>query len=133
MEGISVKTLYMQIGMSFVVFLYLLDNENTSLLILIPQGLSIGVDIWKLLNASQLKRKETFPYFHLTDKQSYLESATKQYDEEAMHYLSYVMYPLIAIYAAYSLFYHEHKGYYSFFLNSAVGCIYVFGFINMTP
>ena len=129
MEGISVKTLYMQIGMSFVVFLYLFDNENTSLLILIPQGLSIGVDIWKLLNASQLKRKETFPYFHLTDKQSYLESATKQYDEEAMHYLSYLMYPLIAIYAVYSLYYHEHKGYYSFFLNSAVGCIYVFGFI----
>ena len=50
-----------------------------------------------------------------------------------MHYLSYVMYPLIALYAIYSLFYHEHKGYYSFFLNSAVGCIYVFGFIQMTP
>ena len=50
-----------------------------------------------------------------------------------MHYLSYVMYPLIVLYAIYSLYYHEHKGYYSFFLNAAVGCIYVFGFIQMTP
>jgi hypothetical protein len=43
------------------------------------------------------------------------------------------MYPMIVIYFLYSLYYHEHKGYYSFFLNAAVGCIYVFGFIQMTP
>jgi hypothetical protein len=52
MEGISVKTLYMQIGMSIIIFLYLLDNENTSMMILVPQGIGIGISIWKLLNAS---------------------------------------------------------------------------------
>ena len=51
MEGISIKTLNLQISMSFIVFLYLLDNE-TSLLILVPQGFAILLDIWKLLNAS---------------------------------------------------------------------------------
>jgi len=35
MEGISVKTLYLSIGMQIIVTMYLLDNE-TSLLILGP-------------------------------------------------------------------------------------------------
>ena len=50
-----------------------------------------------------------------------------------MSYLSYVMYPLVACYTVYSFIYNKHKGLYSFILNTAVGCIYVFGFIQMTP
>lgn len=46
-EGISVKTIYMNIIMSFIITLYLFDNE-TSLLILVPQALAIGIDVWKL-------------------------------------------------------------------------------------
>ena len=51
MEGISVKALYMQIGMSVIVLMYLMDNE-TSIVIIVPQGISIVIDIWKLFNAS---------------------------------------------------------------------------------
>lgn len=36
-------------------------------------------------------------------------------------------------YAIYSLIYHEHKGVYSFIIETLVECIYLFGFINMTP
>ena len=50
-----------------------------------------------------------------------------------MKYLGYAMWPLVACYTVYSVVYNEHKGYYSFFLNTVVGCIYVFGFIQMTP
>ena len=67
MEGISVKTLYMQIGMSIIILLYLLDNE-TSLVILVPQGISIVIDIWKLFNASQVVKTDKFPWFKLKDK-----------------------------------------------------------------
>jgi len=35
MEGISVKSLYLNLGMSFVITLYLFDNE-TSMLVLGP-------------------------------------------------------------------------------------------------
>lgn len=31
------------------------------------------------------------------------------------------------------MFYQEHKGWYSFFINTAVGFVYTFGFITMTP
>lgn len=41
--------------------------------------------------------------------------------------------PILASYTLYSLLYKEHKSWYSFVLNTAVGCIYTFGFINMTP
>ena len=50
-----------------------------------------------------------------------------------MKYLGYAMWPMVACYTVYSIVYNEHKGYYSFILNTAVGCIYVFGFIQMTP
>lgn len=48
LNGISVKSLYLQLGMSFVVALYLLDNE-TSKLISLPHMVGIVIDIWKLL------------------------------------------------------------------------------------
>lgn len=50
-----------------------------------------------------------------------------------MTYLSYVIYPLMACYTVYSAIYNEHKGWYSFVLNTLVGGIYLFGFIQMCP
>lgn len=112
--------------------LYLFDNE-TSLLILIPEVIAIFIEVWKLVQASKVERTPHFPYFRLADKESYAQSETKKLDEEAMTYLSYVLYPLMAIYSVYSLVYNKHNGWYSFCLNTAVGGIYVYGFILMTP
>ena len=47
-EGISVKTLYANMLMSVVITLYLFDND-TSLLILIPQVIAIAIEGWKLV------------------------------------------------------------------------------------
>ena len=47
LEGLSVKSLYMSLGMSCVIFLYLFENE-TSLMIIAPQGFGILLDFWKL-------------------------------------------------------------------------------------
>jgi hypothetical protein len=41
--------------------------------------------------------------------------------------------PILGGYAIYSMLYNEHKGWYSFVINTMVGSIYFFGFINMTP
>ena len=105
-----------------------MDNE-TSLMIWAPAGFGILLDIWKLKKASKWIVTETFPYFRLEDSDTYANSETKQYDEEAMKYMGYLMYPCMVGYAIYSMFYKEHKGWYSFILNTLVGCIYVFGFI----
>mmetsp|Transcript_18043 Transcript_18043/g.12989 ORF Transcript_18043/g.12989 Transcript_18043/m.12989 type:complete len:155 (+) Transcript_18043:1441-1905(+) len=60
-------------------------------------------------------------------------SETKKYDEEAMTYLCYALYPIMFCYSIYSMLYNEHKGWYSYVLNTLVGAIYLFGFIQMTP
>jgi len=131
MEGISVKTLYMQLGMSVIIALYLLDNE-TSLMISAPHCLGIALDLWKLKKASKVVKTETFPYFRLEDSKDYA-GQTKEYDKIAMKYMSWAMFPMMGIYTIYSVMYKEHKGWYSFILNTLVGGIYVFGFIQMTP
>ena len=58
---------------------------------------------------------------------------TKQYDAEAMRYLSYALYPLVIGYAIYALIYETHRSWYSWVLHSLVGAVYTFGFILMCP
>lgn len=111
LEGISVKSLYMNLGMSFIILLYLLENE-TSKMVTIPNALGIVLEFWKLKQASKLIRTESFPYFWLEDSDSYVNSKTKDLDKEAMTYMGYAIYPLIACYTVYSLFYKQHKGWY---------------------
>jgi len=68
----------------------------------------------------------------IKDRESY-SSKTKEIDDLAMKYLSWVLYPLVFGYAVYSLIYQSHKSWYSWILSSLTGCVYTFGFIMMTP
>lgn len=132
MEGISVKTLYFQIFQSIVIFFYLCDNE-TSWMILLSTGSGILMEIWKIKKASKITKKDTFPYFIVEDSDTYIQSDTKEFDDIAMGYMTYAAIPIVFCYAIYSVTYNSHKSWYSFILNTLVGCIYTFGFINMTP
>ena len=132
MEGISVKTLYFQLIQNSIILLYLADN-NTNWMILAGTGFEILLEIWKIKQASTFQRMDKFPYFYFGDKEDYVNSDTKEYDEIAMKYLSWAAFPLIGCYTIYSVLYNEHKGWYSFMINTLVGSIYTFGFINMTP
>jgi len=62
--GISVKSLYLDLGMSAIILVYLLDNE-TSYMILVPQGISILLLVWKISRLSKFERTSSFPYFKL--------------------------------------------------------------------
>ena len=119
--------------MTVIVFLYLLDSEDTSMMILLPAGLGIGIDLWKITKACKVTKKDTFPWISVQDRDSYDENDTREHDANAIKYLSYALYPLMCCYAVYSLMYNEHKGWYSFVINTLVGFVYVFGFIVMTP
>lgn len=132
MEGISVKSLYFHLFQSIVIFLYLCDNE-TSWMILSSNGFAIFLEIWKIKKASKVVQTETFPYFKFEDKETYAENSTKEFDDIAMTYMQYAMIPIVIGYSIYSIKYETHKSWYSFILNTLVGCIYTFGFINMTP
>lgn len=133
--GLSVKTLTLNCFMQVVIFLYLLDNE-TSWLILISAGIGVLIEFWKIGKATKVSlvwKLKCIPWLKLTDRDSYTKSNTKVYDETAMRYLSYLLYPLVIGYAIYSLMYETHKSWYSWILGSLTGAVYTFGFIAMTP
>eukprot|EP01119_Soliformovum_irregulare_P012361 TRINITY_DN3200_c0_g2_i1.p1 TRINITY_DN3200_c0_g2~~TRINITY_DN3200_c0_g2_i1.p1 ORF type:complete len:394 (+),score=131.66 TRINITY_DN3200_c0_g2_i1:296-1477(+) len=131
-EGISVRTMLINFVLQIIIFLYLMDND-TSWVILISSGVGLGIEAWKISKAViiEVDRTRWIP-IKLKDRESY-SSKTREHDETAMRYLSYVAYPLIVGYAIYSLIYDTHKSWYSWILNSLVGCVYTFGFIMMTP
>lgn len=81
----------------------------------------------------KLVPSEKFPYFTLENKETYTKTKTEEFDAEAMKYMGYALYPILGGYTIYSLFYKEHKSWYSFVINTLVGCIYTFGFIRMCP
>eukprot|EP01113_Clastostelium_recurvatum_P048811 TRINITY_DN8962_c0_g1_i4.p1 TRINITY_DN8962_c0_g1~~TRINITY_DN8962_c0_g1_i4.p1 ORF type:complete len:617 (-),score=137.18 TRINITY_DN8962_c0_g1_i4:94-1944(-) len=133
MEGLSVKSILLNAGCQFIIFLYLLDND-TSLLILVSVGVGVLIELWKVQKAMVVKVdwSGSVPRVSFTDKASY-SSRTKEFDEYAMKYLSYVLYVLVVGYAVYSLMYETHKSWYSWILGSLVGTVYTFGFVMMTP
>jgi len=134
-EGLSIRAIFMNCFFQTVVLLYLFDND-TSYMILISSGIGLLIEYWKITKVVDvsLKRTQHFPYFiEFKDKSGYVTSKTKEYDDEAIKYLSYVLYPLILGYAIYSLFNNEFKSWYSFVLSTIVGFIYMFGFLNLVP
>lgn len=137
MEGVSVRSMMWKIAMEAIIFLYLFDND-TSWMITIGNGVGVGIEIWKLTKAVKFenfgKRRLLgfIPWFEVSDRESYSKE-TKEYDEQAMKYLSYAVYPLVLGYALYSLHYEKHRSWYSWVISSLVGAVYAFGFIMMFP
>lgn len=131
-EGISVRTMFINFVCQIIIFLYLMDND-TSWVILISAGIGLAIEAWKIQKAVIVGWDRT-KWIPLTfkDRATYA-SKTKEYDMIAMQYLSYVAYPLIIGYAIYSLIYNTHKSWYSWVLSSLTGCVYTFGFIMMCP
>ncbi|KAI8825115.1 cleft lip and palate transmembrane protein 1-domain-containing protein [Fimicolochytrium jonesii] len=134
MEGLSFRAITMNVAFQAVIFLYLLDND-TSWMIIISTGVGLLIEIWKIQKTVIVQRKPEFPYVEFVDrvKPSKLASKTKKYDEMAFKYVSRALYPCLAAYAIYSLVYEEHKGWYSYIIGTLVGFVYAFGFITMTP
>nr|CAG8471494.1 6829_t:CDS:10 [Entrophospora candida] len=141
LTGVSVRTILSNIFFQLVIFLYLVDNnQDTSWMILIGQGVSVAIEVWKIKKAIDVEIKPTqnkfMPYsikFVDKHKLSETEAKTKEYDQIAFRYLSWLAYPLLFGYAIYSLLYDSHKSWYSFILKTLVGFVYAFGFIMMTP
>ena len=134
LEGLSARSVLLNAFCQLVIFLYLCDNE-TSWMILISSGLGVVIEFWKVTRAMDVSvdRDGRFPRLRVADKASALKSDTARHDADAMRYLSYALYPLVGVYAVYSLRTHEHKGWWSFVLSTLVGAVYTFGFISMTP
>lgn len=75
----------------------------------------------------QIDRSGRIPTLRFRDRDSYAGNKTKEYDDLAMKYLSYVLFFLVACSSVYSLMYEQHKSWYSWILSSLTSCVYMFG------
>ncbi|KAL1122303.1 hypothetical protein AAG570_003708 [Ranatra chinensis] len=138
LEGLSVRLVFFNVFQSLIVLLYVLDNDANTI-IRISCFVSLAIEIWKINKVVDISLNREnkvlgiFPRLEFKDKGSYVESSTKEYDQLAFKYLSWVLFPLLAMYAIYSLIYLQHKGWYSWVLNMIYGFLLTFGFIMMTP
>ena len=102
-----------------------------------PVAIQAVIDIWKVKKALKLSFTWSLGFIpvsvHMATRVSQSESVTEQADQLATKYMSWALYPLMFIYAVYSLLYETHRGIYSWILGTLTGYIYAFGFIMMTP
>lgn len=134
MEGLSAKSVVVSFICQLIVFLYLLDND-TSWMILASSGVGCCIEFWKIGKAMHIEidRSGRIPLLKFRDRDSYTHNKTKEYDDMAMKYLSYVLFFLVVCSSIYSLMYEQHKSWYSWILSSMTQCVYMFGFIMMCP
>jgi hypothetical protein len=134
MVGLSTKTVIWRCVSTFIVFLYLLD-EQTSLLVLIPTGIGAIIEFWKVFKALKVNISWSGSKLFSVNfgGSSVQEKETEQLDSQAMNKLSYLLYPLCLAGAVYSLLYSPHKSWYSWCIQSLVNGVYAFGFLFMLP
>jgi len=128
--GLSVRTIMLNCFFQTVIFLYLLDNK-TSWMILISSGVGTAIEYWKVTKA--LRVELGGGTLRLVPRDSYVGSHTKEHDDHASRHLLRAVVPLVIGYSVYSLLYREHASWYSWALGSLVSFIYTFGFVLMTP
>ncbi|CAM8906567.1 unnamed protein product [Rhodiola kirilowii] len=134
MEGLSAKSVVVNFISQLIIFLYLLDND-TSWMILASSGVGCCIEFWKIGKAMiiEIDRSGRIPRLRFKDRESYSSNKTKEYDDIAMKYLTYVLSFLAVCSSIYSLMYDRHKSWYSWILSSLTSCVYMFGFITMCP
>ncbi|CAH8666470.1 unnamed protein product [Schistosoma bovis] len=138
LEGLSVRSVFFNVFQSFIVVLYVLDND-TNFVIKLSVVFGLLIEIWKIKKVLSFRLDydslvfNVFPRIHVDYQSSYVESDTKKYDQMAFRYLSWILFPLLAAYCGYSLIYEEHRGWYSWILSVSYGFLLTFGFIMMTP
>ncbi|CAF0825027.1 unnamed protein product [Adineta steineri] len=138
LEGLSVRSVFFNIFQSFIVLLYVFDND-TNTMVRVSVFIGILIELWKVpkvLNFQRLPNETWFgiiPKYKYVYKQSYQDTATSNYDQIAFKYLSWLLFPCVLGYACYLLMYHEQKSWYSFCLSTIYGFLLTFGFIMMTP
>ncbi|EAN77672.1 hypothetical protein, conserved [Trypanosoma brucei brucei TREU927] len=130
-RGLSLRTIIMNCYSQTVIFLYLYDNDETSWAILLPSGIGVLIEYWKLAQTAHFVRGEG-GRLRLQFGDGY-DKKTRKHDDVAIRYLMYLLTPVLACYTVYSALFNTHRGWYSFFIGTQVRFIYIFGFAMMTP
>uniref|UniRef100_A0AAV1TXM6 Cleft lip and palate associated transmembrane protein n=1 Tax=Peronospora matthiolae TaxID=2874970 RepID=A0AAV1TXM6_9STRA len=141
--GISLRAMAAELASQCVVLLYLVDNEST-LLVTGPQLVSVVLLVWKVTKVKRAQRQQLEHEFcadfgedeaQMTHKQHSLRllKETQHADSLATSHMLFILAPLTAGYAVYSLLYVPHAGWYAWLLESITTTVYALGFIFMLP
>lgn len=152
-RGLSVRSIAINCYFQTIIFLYLVDSNETSWAVLVPSGLGVLMEYWKLAKTTKITKVEapssaaagtsaeaaarkpkglTIAGYIIGFNESY-DSRTQKHDDVAVRYLIYAMVPLLTGNAVYSALYKTHRNWYSFLISTQVQFIYSFGFAQMTP
>lgn len=128
----SLKTLFYELAFSAVLTLYVYEH-NSSKLIIFFSLLDIAVTAWKISRTFSLTLGGSFPWIRLQPSELYKKR--EKIDSQAVWYMNYLLFPLMAGYLWWALHSRNYaiKDWYNFLLETAVAFIAVFGFIMMTP
>ncbi|CAJ1429423.1 unnamed protein product [Effrenium voratum] len=129
---VSLRAICGEVVCNVVLWAYLYDQDTGWLVLILMLG-QIAVDCWKLTRVVEVKLQTggAVPYPVLRSRVPH--SSTDDYDKIALTYLSYVLVPVVLIYAVYSLKYECHKGIYAYLLHVSASLVYALGFALMTP
>ncbi|KAK0395196.1 hypothetical protein QR680_001168 [Steinernema hermaphroditum] len=133
MVGLSTRAVLWRCFSQLIIVVYLFD-QKTSLLVLIPSGVGVIVEAWKVTKALRMTItfKSGIPRISYRTA-SVAEAQTDDFDSEAMKYLIYLLIPLCIGGSLYSLAYIPHKSWYSWIIQCAANGVYAFGFLFMMP
>ena len=135
--GISLSSLYSRCICDLIIFLYLVEGDNTSWFVLFSIGSSVLVELWKLYKFLQPKLNlRGFPYilsFRDVSSMSSTEQMTINYDSVARTYLSLILYPLVLGMALYGREFYKYESWYSWVISNLANAVYTFGFISLCP
>lgn len=135
--GLSSRSIISSFICSLIIYLYLIDHENTSTMILGSIGLSTLIELWKIKRVLKIQYVwENGPWVTSVsslERQTEAEKDTLEFDRKATQYLSMVMYPIVAATAVYNLVHYPQKSWWGWVIGSLAHGVYTFGFIMMTP
>ena len=83
-SGLSSRTMQSQFLITLIIFLYLLDNEFTSRLVLYPMGIEVLISLWKLKRRMHLG----FQWMYLLPWLSWQSSSSQTEGSNAIFVLS---------------------------------------------
>jgi len=135
MGGLSMSSVVTRFICSFVILLYLCDQQRTSFIVLFSVFLGVVADGWKACKVLKPSISNVFPFVHFRDASdlSMVETETAKYDSIARAYLSLLFYPFIIGMALYARRHYSYNSTWSWAISNAANAVYTFGFIALCP
>ncbi|KAK0553034.1 hypothetical protein OC846_002650 [Tilletia horrida] len=147
LSGISIGSILTNVITQVIILLYLVDSsEETSYVIILGQGMGAAIEAWKLTKAVKVAVVPTpadakgvlsvLPYqVKILNKRvlSEEEKKTQEFDRLAFRIVGVVAVPVLGAWTVYSALYNEHRGWWSFCIQTLTSFVYAFGFVSLVP